>query len=176
MPVFPIVTLLLVSTALPVFAVSASQVALNFMCPCGSCDEALSTCECTESDGFRSQIAGMVGGGYTEDQIIQDFTDRFGPDVLIANAAMAPDAVRGTFDKKVIGFIFLAASFSLAAFGLGRYMQPSTSSATPKRRAKSGAKAKTPSRPSRKAGKTSKPGKRIHDGIDEELLDDYDYR
>ncbi len=116
------------------FALSASKVTLNFMCPCGTCDEALSTCECPQSDGFRSQIAGMVGKGYTEEQVIQDFRGRYGPDVLIANAALAPNSeglLSKAPSKKTIGVILLLASFSLVAFSLGKYMKaaPSPSSA-----------------------------------------------
>jgi len=115
-------------------AVSASAVTLNFMCPCGTCDEALSTCECPQSDGYRSQIAGMVGQGYTEEQIIQDFKGRYGPDVLIANAAMAPNATGQLLSKRTFGFLLLLASVSLVAFSLGKYAKSAPSSARGNRR------------------------------------------
>lgn len=118
-------------------AVSASAVTLNFMCPCGTCDEALSTCECPQSDGYRAQIAGMVGRGYSEEQIIQDFKNQFGPDVLIANAAMAPRAGGELFNSKNFGFLLLLASVSLVAFSLGHYTK-APSSAKGKRRSASG--------------------------------------
>ncbi|UCF89227.1 MAG: hypothetical protein JSV70_03010, partial [bacterium] len=79
-PSWLVVILVIAALSIPAvsLAVSASKVTLNFMCPCGSCDEALSTCECPSSDGYRSQIAGMLGSGYSEEQIIEDFRGRFG--------------------------------------------------------------------------------------------------
>jgi len=175
-PIFLFSIALLVSAPISANAASASQVTLNFMCPCGTCDEALSTCECPQSDGFRTQIAGMVGQGYTEDQIIQDFTNRFGPGVLIANAAMAPNAEGSRFDRKTFGFILLMASFALAAFGLGRYMRPVHSPAPPRRRSKNNAKAQASARSSQNAGKKGKKEKGSGKEFDDELLDDYDYK
>lgn len=161
-------------------ALSASKVTLNFMCPCGACDEALSTCECPSSDGYRSQIAGMVGRGYTEEQIIDNFKGQFGPQVLIANAGMAPDSGGRTIDKRTIGIILLLASFSLAAFGLGKYMKPAPVPA--KRRSKSRTKpqarssTKSNARTSKDSGKRGKSDKGFREGVDDDLLDDYDYK
>jgi len=154
-------------------ALSPSQVTLNFMCPCGSCDEALSTCECPSSDGYRSQIAGMVGRGYTEDQVIQDFRGRFGPDVLIANAALAPNSgglVSKSLNRRTFGFILLIASFSLVAFSLGKYMSAPTPAPARQR-------AKQPPKASSEASKhtekrENRPQEGFRDGIDDDLLDD----
>ncbi len=165
---------LIIFMPLSVFAASASQVTLNFMCPCGTCDEALSTCECPQSDGFRAEIAGMVGQGYSEEQIIQNFTGRFGPSVLITNAAMAPGSETRGFDKRTIGFLFLIASFSLVAFSLGRYMKPATSSAPARRSRKNSPKAPHQNTRAKSEGK-GKSQNRRRDSVDEELLDDYDY-
>jgi len=164
--------------SIPVFAdaASATEVTLNFMCPCGTCDEALSTCECPQSDGFRSQIAGMVGQGYTEDQIVQDFTNRFGPGVLITNAAMAPGASEGGSGKNTFGFILLLGSFTLAAFGLGRYMRPATPPAPAGRKPKSRTRAQLSSRSSDNSGEKRKTSQASCGEVDEELLDDYIYK
>jgi len=155
-------------------ALSPSKVTLNFMCPCGSCDEALSTCECPQSDGFRSEIAGMVGRGYSEEQIVQDFRGRFGPSVLIANAALAPNSgglVSKASNKKTFGFILLLGSFSLVAFSLGKYMKATPSPAPAKRRAKHNPKASSKS--SKRSGKReNRPQKGFRDGVDDDLLDD----
>lgn len=148
-------------------ALSASQATLSFMCPCGSCDEALSTCECPSSDGFRSQIAGMVGRGYTEDQIAQDFVGRFGPSVLIANAALAPNAVKGPFNKKTFGYMFLVGGFALAVFTVGRY--------TGKSSAPQSSRGRSPSKARKKKGSGKKSqgnSRRFREGIDDDLLDD----
>jgi hypothetical protein len=158
-------------------ALSASKVTLNFMCPCGSCDEALSTCECPSSDGYRSQIAGMVGSGYTEEQIIQNFKGQFGPSVLIANAALAPDSgglLSKASNKKTVGIILLLASFSLVAFSLGKYMNTGPSPAPARRRKKSSPRASGhPGKGKKK--QDDRPQKRFRDGVDNELLDDYDH-
>ena len=154
-------------------ALSPSKVTLNFMCPCGSCDEALSTCECPQSDGFRSQIAGMVGRGYNEDQVIQDFRGRFGPDVLIANAALAPNSgglLSKASNKKTFGIILLIASFSLVAFSLGKYISAPTP--VPARR-KSKQRPQASSKASKRTEKReSRPQEGFRDGIDDDLLDD----
>lgn len=173
-PSWLVVILVIAALSIPAvsLAVSASKVTLNFMCPCGSCDEALSTCECPSSDGYRSQIAGMLGSGYSEEQIIEDFKGRFGPEVLIANAAMAPNAGGRTFDKKVFGFILLILSFSLAAFGLGKYMRPAPVPARRREKGRRTAPDKKPDKPRRRSGS----GKRFREGVDDELLDDYDYK
>ncbi len=100
-------------------ALSSSSVALNFMCPCGSCDEALSTCECPESDKYRGQITGMIGGGMDESQIVNDFVGRFGSSVLVVNAGLAPTGRSGfNLDRRVMGFmlIFVAISISIYAY------------------------------------------------------------
>lgn len=160
------------------FALSASKVTMNFMCPCGTCDEALSTCECPSSDGYRSQIAGMVGSGYTEEQIIQNFKGQFGPSVLIANAALAPNSeglLSKAPSKKTIGIIFLLASFSLVAFSLGKYMNAAPSPASARRKTKH--RPKVSSKPTKRAGnRETKPQKGFDDGVDDDLLDDYNYK
>jgi len=156
-------------------ALSPSKVTLNFMCPCGTCDEALSTCECPQSDGYRSEIAGMIGRGYNEEQVIQDFRGRFGPDVLIANAAMAPNSGGRSFDKRTIGLIFLMASLSLVAFSLGKYMRAAPAPAPIRRRKKQGSGAS--GKPSKgKVKRETGPQKGFDDGVDDDLLDDYNYK
>ena len=177
----PLATVLLVAFILMLPAVSSalspSKVTLNFMCPCGTCDEALSTCECPSSDGFRSQIAGMVGNGYSEEQIIQNFKGQFGPSVLIANAALAPNSgglLSKASNKKTFGIILLLASFSLVAFSLGKYMNAAPARAPAKRRTKQ--RPQTSSKASKRTEKReSRPGKGFRDGVDDELLDDYDH-
>jgi hypothetical protein len=158
-------------------ALSASKVTLNFMCPCGSCDEALSTCECPSSDGYRSEIAGMVGRGYSEEQIIQNFKGQFGPSVLISNAALAPNSgglLSKVSTKKSFGIILLLASFSLVAFSLGKYMNAGPSPAPARRRKKSSPRASGhPGKEQKK--RDDRPEKRFRDGVDNELLDDYDH-
>jgi hypothetical protein len=159
-------------------ALSASKVTLNFMCPCGTCDEALSTCECPSSDGYRSQIAGMVGRGNSEEQIIQNFKGQFGPSVLIANAALAPSSeglLSKASNKKTIGIVFLLASFSLVAFSLGKYMNAAPSPVSARRKTKN--RPKISSKPAKRAGnRENRPEKGFRDGVDEELLDDYNYK
>ena len=160
------------------FALSASKVTLNFMCPCGTCDEALSTCECPSSNGYRSQIAGMVGSGNTEEQIIQNFKGQFGPSVLITNAALAPSSeglLSKASNKKTIGIIFLLGSFSLVAFSLGKYMNaaPSPAPARRKKKRNPGASGK----PAKGKGKReNRPQKGFDDDVDDDLLDDYNYK
>ena len=174
----PLAAVLLVAFILMLPAVSSalspSKVTLNFMCPCGTCDEALSTCECPSSDGYRSQIAGMVGRGYTEEQVIQDFRGRFGPQVLIANAALAPNSgglVSKASNKKTFGIILLIASFSLVAFSLGKYMNAAPARAPARRRAKHNPNASSKS--SKRSGKReNRPQKGFRDGVDDDLLDD----
>jgi len=155
-------------------ALSASKVTLNFMCPCGTCDEALSTCECPSSDGYRSQIAGMVGRGFSEDQIIQNFKGQFGPSVLIANAALAPNSgglVSKASNKKTIGIVLLLASFSLVAFSLGKHMNAAPARSPAKRRKKSSPR--TSGNTAKGKGKRSnRPQRGFRDGIDDDLLDD----
>jgi hypothetical protein len=169
-----LITIVILIVPAITLALSPSKVTLNFMCPCGTCDEALSTCECPQSDGFRSQIAGMVGRGYSEEQIIQDFNGRFGPSVLIANAALAPNSgslVSRASNKKTIGYIFLFGSFGLIAFSLGKYMKaaPSPAPARRKKNRSSGA----PGKQAKGQGKRkNRPQKGFRDGIDDDLLDD----
>lgn len=76
-------------------AVTASSATLNFMCACGSCDEALSTCECPQSDNYRSEIVQMVTKGWSEQQIIEDFVFRYGESVLVVNAGATPQVFGG---------------------------------------------------------------------------------
>ncbi|MDF1536034.1 MAG: hypothetical protein P1S46_05955 [bacterium] len=168
----PPVALLLVAFILMLpavsWALSASQATLNFMCPCGTCDEALSTCECPESDGFRSQIAGMVGRGYTEDQVIQDFRGRFGPSVLIANAALAPNAVKRPFNRNIFGYLLVIGGFTLAAFTIGRQTGRSPASQPARGRFSAGPRSK---KASGKKGKVKNT--KFREGVDDDLLDDY---
>lgn len=91
-PALMIITLLLILPSY-VLAVTSSAATLNFMCACGACDEALSTCECPQSDDYRSQIAQMVAKGWSEQQIIEDFVYRYGESVLVTNAAAAPQTL-----------------------------------------------------------------------------------
>jgi len=154
-------------------ALSPSKVTLNFMCPCGTCDEALSTCECPQSDGYRSQIAGMVGRGYTEDQVIQEFKDRFGPSVLIVNAAMAPRSSGRVLNKRTFGIVLLMASFSLVAFSVGKYMNTASSPPSKRRTRRSDSSSGSPKPRGKKSGKKEK---RFRAGVDDELLDDYDHK
>jgi hypothetical protein len=173
-----LITIVILIVPAITLALSPSKVTLNFMCPCGTCDEALSTCECPQSDGFRSQIAGMVGRGYSEEQIIQDFNGRFGPSVLIANAALAPNSdgrVSKAINKKTIGYIFLFGSFGLVVFSLGKYKKAAPPPA-PARRKKSRSSGDPGKKAKGKGKRENKQGKGFRDGVDEELLDDYDYK
>ena len=167
----PLVAILLATSILMLptvsSALSTSKATLNFMCPCGSCDEALSTCECPSSDGFRSQIAGMVGRGYTEDQVIQDFVGRFGSSVLVVNAALAPNAVKRPFNKKIFGYLLVIGGFTLAVFTVGRY--------TGKSSAPQSSRGRSPSKARKKKGSGKKSqgnSRRFREGIDDDLLDD----
>jgi hypothetical protein len=174
LPVLAIAITLTLILPVSTLAVSASAVTLNFMCPCGACDEALSTCECPQSDEFRSEIAGMVGRGYSEEQIVQDFRGRFGPSVLITNAALAPGSeglLSKSSNKKTFGFILLLASFSLVAFSLGKYMKAAPSPAPAKRKKRSSHKASgNPAKGKKK--RENRPQKGFRVGIDDDLLDD----
>jgi hypothetical protein len=110
----------------------------------------------------------MVGRGYSEDQIIQDFKDRFGPEVLIANAAMAPNAEGRVFNKRTFGFLLLLASVSLAAFSLGNYTKSAPSST---------AKRRPPPRSKTTRSQTRQSRRRVEDHIDtekEDFLDDHE--
>ena len=162
-------TLLLVSVwMVPVLATagSPSSVISNFMCPCGSCTEALLTCECPESDEYRGQILDMMDSGYSNDQIVQDFVGRFGTSVL---AAKVPSTVgsRLSFSKRNVGFALLALSLFLVAFASGKYLkfQPDA----PARSRKNSSK-KNRSVSSKKAKGKKKPR---NDDFDDDLMDDY---
>jgi hypothetical protein len=119
----------------------------------------------------------MVGSGYTEEQIIQNFKGQFGPSVLISNAALAPNSgglLSKVSTKKSFGIILLLASFSLVAFSLGKYMNAGPSPAPARRRKKSNPKASgRPASGKKKGG--NRPQKGFRDGVDNELLDDYDH-
>ena len=172
-----LVTIVILLVPALALALSPSKVTLNFMCPCGSCDEALSTCECPQSNGFRSEIAGMVGRGFSEEQIIQDFRGRFGSSVLVVNAALAPNSTGGSFDKKTIGFILLLGSFGLVAFSLGKFMKAAPSPAPARRKKRRNSGAPDQQAKGKSKGKLEKrQGKGFRDGVDDELLDDYDYK
>jgi len=110
----------------------------------------------------------MVGRGYSEEQVIDDFKGRFGPEVLIANAAMAPGEGENVFNKRTIGFVFLLASISLVAFSLGRYMTPASSPSSGRRR--SAPRPRKVSSAEAKSRKKREPG-----GEDEErFLEDHE--
>lgn len=169
-----LITIVILIVPALTLALSPSKVTLNFMCPCGACGEALSTCECPQSNDFRSQIAAMVGRGFSEEQIVQDFRGRFGPSILVTNAAMRPNSggqVSKASNKKTIGYIFLFGSFGLIAFSLGKYMKaaPSPAPARRKKRRSSG----EPGKKAKSKGKReSRPQKGFSDGVDDDLLDD----
>ncbi len=93
----PVLLLLLSPLALPTYAhaVTASSVTLNFMCACGACNETLAACHCPQSDNFRSDIAQKVAQGWSEQQIIEDFVNRYGESVLVVNAGATPQAYDG---------------------------------------------------------------------------------
>jgi hypothetical protein len=116
----------------------------------------------------------MVGSGYTEDQIIQNFKGQFGPSVLITNAALAPNSgglVSRASNKKTFGFILLLASFTLVAFSLGKYMKAAPSPAPARRKKKSSPRASgNPAKGNKK--RDSRAPKGFRDGIDDDLLDD----
>ena len=176
-PSFTPLAILVAALVLAIPAVSSalfpSQVTLNFMCPCGSCDEALSTCECPSSDDYRAQIAGMIGRGSSEDQIIQDFVARFGPQVLVANAAMAPNSSGRSFDNRTVGIVLLIASFTLAAFGIGRYMGQKPVPARARQR--SGGRPNSSSRSSKdEMWKKARSVKRTREESEDDYLDDSD--
>lgn len=119
-----VLTVLFSITAVPrqANAVSGTQAILNFMCPCGSCDEALSTCECPQSDGFRGEVFGLVRKGMSEPQIIDNFVSRFGPGVLVANASsVLPTGGDGiTISRRTLGILLVLAAISLGAYAWSR--------------------------------------------------------
>jgi len=153
-------------------ALSASQVTLNFMCACGTCDEALSTCECPQSNDYRAMVSNMVGQGYSEEQIIQDFVGRWGSSVLVVNAAAAPRSIASRISSRTIGFVLILFGVTFAAFLFGKYYQ--TSSAPVAARTSKRTK-KTSGTSKRKSTATGQAEKRIkfEDGVDDHLLDDY---
>lgn len=150
------------------WAVSPSKVTLNFMCPCGSCDEALSTCECPASDDYRGQIAALVGGGSSEEQIIQAFVDRFGPNVLVANAALEPRSSGSRFNPRILGYLLVLSGISLAAFMIGRHRR--TAAAPVRRRSSPGSRSRGDGK--RDAVRVSKGGRGSGRDLHEDLLDD----
>jgi len=154
------------------FALSASQATLNFMCACGTCDEALSTCECPQSDGYRAQVYNMVGQGYTEEQIIQDFVSRYGSSVLVVNAAAAPRSIGSRINSRTVGFILILFGVTFGAFLFGKYYQRSpapVAARTAKHTRKQSRSSKQRSSTKGKSGKRT----RFQDGVDDHLLDDY---
>jgi cytochrome c-type biogenesis protein CcmH/NrfF len=153
-------------------ALSASQVTLNFMCACGTCDEALSTCECPQSNDYRAMVSNMVGQGYSEEQIIQDFVGRWGSSVLVVNAAAAPRSIASRISSRTLGFVLILFGVTFAAFLFGKYYRTSstpvaagTSKQTRKKSRSSVQKTVTKGQP----GKST----RFQDGVDDHLLDDY---
>jgi hypothetical protein len=109
----------------------------------------------------------MVGRGYTEEQIAQDFVGRFGPSVLIANAAIAPNAVKSPFNKKIFGYLLVIGGFTLAVFTIGRH--------TGKSSAPQSARGRSPNKGRKKKGSGKKNqgnSRRFREGIDDDLLDD----
>lgn len=104
-------------------AITASGVTLNFMCACGTCEETLTACECPQSDKYRAQITKMVGKGWSENQIIEDFVNRFGESVLVVNAGAAPKKYNGgsgtvtkTYGSKSNTVAIFLIGFGMAAF------------------------------------------------------------
>jgi len=154
------------------FALSASQATLNFMCACGTCDEALSTCECPQSDGYRAQVYNMVGQGYTEEQIIQEFVGQYGPSVLVVNAAAAPRSVGSRVNNKTVGFILILFGVTFGAFLFGKYYQRSPAPAAARTSKHTRKRNTSPKRGSSKKGQSGKRT-RFQDGVDDHLLDDY---
>lgn len=163
-----LVSLVFTLMLVPVLAMagSPSSVISAFMCPCGSCDEALITCECPESDEYRGQILDMMDSGYSQEQIVQDFVGRFGTSVL---AAKVPSTLGSRFqvNKRTVGFIFLGTSLFLVAFASGRYLKFQPQPAAKAK--KSGSRKEHPGS-SKKARKKKKP--QTND-FDDDLMDDY---
>jgi hypothetical protein len=109
----------------------------------------------------------MVSRGYSEEQVIQDFVGRFGPSVLVANAALAPNSDGSPFNKKIFGYLLLMAGFSVAAFTVGKYMSKAPVAPSTRRRSSSGP------RPEKGSARKSKGKSQSRKGVDDELLDDY---
>ena len=156
-------------------ALSASQVVLDFMCPCGTCSEALSTCECPESDKYRALIGRMVGSGKTEQQIVDYFVGQWVSSVLVTSAGLVPGTSAGSKNRSM-GYILVMIGISLAAFTAGKYFR--TSPPSPARRSSG----RGPSGKGRKGNpRSGKPSNRrsrgrregFRDGVDDDLLDDY---
>jgi cytochrome c-type biogenesis protein CcmH/NrfF len=163
-----LVSLVFTLMLVPVLAMagSPSSVISAFMCPCGSCDEALITCECPESDEYRGQILDMMDSGYSQEQIVQDFVERFGSSVL---AAKVPSTLgsRLQANKRTAGFVFLGTSLFLLAFASGRYLKFQTPAPL---KAKESRPRKERQVSSKKTKKKKKP--RTTD-FDDDLMDDY---
>lgn len=153
-------------------ALSASKVTLNFMCACGTCDEALSTCECPQSDDYRAMVFNMVGQGYTEEQIVQDFVGRWGPSILVVNTAAVPRSIESRFSSRTVGFVLILFGVTFAAFLFGRHFQRSPApikAETAKSTRKRSGSSKQRSSTKKQSGKRT----RFQDGVDDHLLDDY---
>ncbi|GBE13994.1 MAG TPA: hypothetical protein ENH32_01360 [Proteobacteria bacterium] len=155
-------------------ALSASQVVLDFMCPCGTCSEALSTCECPASDKYRALVSRMVGQGRTEQQIVDYFVGQWGSSVLVTSAGLVPGTSAGSSSKKSFGFILVIIGVSLAAFTAGKYFRTSSPPPPPGRGPSSGKGKKGSSRGRKPANRRSRGRKKgFSDGVDDDLLDDY---
>ena len=155
-------------------ALSASQVTLDFMCSCGTCTEALSTCECQEADKNRALIIKMIGQGRTEQQIVDYFVGQWGSSILVTSAGLATGTSAGSSNNRSFGFILVIIGFSLAAFTVGKYFRTSPPS-PPARKSPDGGGRKRGSSARRKPANKRSRGRKagFKDGVDDDLLDDY---
>jgi cytochrome c-type biogenesis protein CcmH/NrfF len=114
----------------------------------------------------------MVGQGYTEEQIIQEFVGRYGQSVLVVNAAAAPRSVGSRVNNKTVGFILILFGVTFGAFLFGKYYQRSPAPVEA-RTAKHTRKKSRSSKQRSSAKGQSEKSTRFRDGVDDHLLDDY---
>ncbi len=169
--------------AVPTYAhaISASSVTLNFMCACGACNEALSTCECPQSDNYRSEIVQMVAKGWSEQRIIEDFVNRFGESILVVNTGAVPQVYGGNSvpTTRVGGSKSNTLAVFLIGFGAATFIFAGvkffSSSKTSSQRSRTSGSRSSGSRSSGKSSsrrRTSKERSRSRRDDDEDLLDD----
>ncbi len=178
LPVILIMVMSMLVVPVSALAITASGVTLNFMCGCGTCTETLTACECPQSDEYRAQITKMVAQGWSENQIIEDFVNRFGESVLVVNAGAAPKsygggsgAVAKTYGSKSNSVAIFLIGFGMAAFLFAgfRLMQNS------RERGRSNSRSsKNNRRSSARNRKRSRQGSRRREK-DRVILDDDDY-
>lgn len=61
------------------------NVSSRIMCMCkDNCNKVLVNCNCTYSDGYRSEIIQLAKQGKTEDEIVQHYINQYGEIVLAA--------------------------------------------------------------------------------------------